>query len=547
MNERRTKTALIGLIVMAIAVSACSARSSSATWTSQRPDLGLPGGLELPFETVESDRLPIQTEERFYVIARRPYFTDINSRVTYNLYPETQARLSEIDYGRYFAVIAFQGHREFDKSGIRVDRVLQDGSTVNIIARVEDDRAALHSLVVTHYQIIKVDKARMPRYGLLTFRLIDQAGFVVATGSADVPDIRPPTPSTTEANPPSTTNDVIPPSPEVCSLEMAKSPKVGDSAELAFVLQDGSRAQAWLEFYWTNTAGSYLDTRYPVQVDPKTVVVSGRTSWQVNSPESVVTQKDTVRFPRPGIWEIRGFFHDPGGQLFSDRLQIAVKPDAALDISTMYHPSGFADIENLLRGERGVSSYTSPFLSGSNRTEPVLIELDLSKAPKPGEKVKLTCRAVSLHHDIPNFVIHVALWKRVLEQPDEYTNLLKYIDTPEKQYFVSGVLLWQGILKQGKAVEFSSTIAIPESGDWQIYAGGDALPLEEVLREGRFSQYSDAVTLTVADQDSSFGYSEISIGARIGAARSSSLARQWIGSPSYSAASSSIAVSTALP
>ena len=570
MSNRIVSIRLIVVLIMIFLLAGCSPNEqntsgipptglvtniSSAEWVSQRPKLALPCGVDLTFETVEVDRLPMIYNSFVYAITSKPNFADYNNKITYNLYPETQSILAEINYAQYFVIMAAQGHREYNKSGIQIEQVMQNGNTVNIIANMEDDTTHVHSLITTSYQIIKIDKTQLTQYGYL-IQLFDQTGFLNASAYATIPDIKPVT-TATQTNLYNTTNCIPPPPPVSCKLELSQLPKVGDSTELTFNIydEDGiTDSQGWIEFYWTNIRGSYLETKCPVQVNPQDILVSGEASWQLNSPENnAVTLNSTIHFPEEGIWEIRGFFYNNDNQLFTASYKVAVKKDGAIDVFKIYKSKDFADIENLLRGEPGETS--SYYMSDYNKSEPVVIELDLPKAPTAGENVKVTCRIVSLHKDIPNYVAHIALWKRVLEQPDEFTTFIKYVDTQEKEYYVSGILLWQGSLKQNQAMEFSATIFIPENGEWEIYAGGDLLPtsesindygLSKLLNNYAFSKYKDSITLTVTEDNGSYGYPLIEIGGRL-TGRQPSLSRNWIGVPSYSAASSSITVPAAKP
>jgi hypothetical protein len=162
---------------------------------SQRPIMELSRGIELKFETVTVDRLPgaylttsplHSVTSGFFVlpINTKPNFDDYNDRIFYKLTPETRIELSNIDYTRYLAIMLFQENLGYHESSIQAQQVRQEGDTLYIISRIEEDYTQIQPLATIPYQVIKLDKTQMPQLGWLNIRLIDETGFERNTTAA---------------------------------------------------------------------------------------------------------------------------------------------------------------------------------------------------------------------------------------------------------------------------------------------------------------------------------------------------------------------------
>jgi hypothetical protein len=550
-NMRNTVGVLFALLT-GLSMAACSGKiqntgtgtiTSSTDWVAPHTELALPTGTNLEFESVAADKLPFSYNHGLCVIQNKPDFENLNSNYSdyytlHNLYPDTQAKISAIDYTRNFAVIAYTGNQAYNQNTFQIKQVIQSGNNVNLIAEVDSENTE-QSLLTSNYQVITVSKLTLSQADAISFVLYDQNGSVM--GAQYIPGTSPiRTPTIT----PDTSHCMEEPPVDVdCLLEMPQLPKEGDPAELNLTLHDVSGlagAQAWLEFYWTNTQGSYMDTANKVQINPQDVVISGKSNWQIDSPEKEdITLTDTIHFPKVGIWGIRGYLCTSDNQIYSYFLEIAVKTNASMETYKTIDSQDFADMDNLLHGNNRPN--TNNYLSSDDQNEPVLIELNVSKPPKAGEKVTVTCKMVALHQDIPNFIANIVLWHYALEHPDALTYSLDYINTDEADFYNSGTLLWQGSLQHNKLVEFSAVISIPESGNWQIYVGGNSLPVNQSFSDIKYSQRYKEINLTVNSDSGSYGFPSFQMATTIDGPPTQGYT-QWVGTPSYSAGASSINV-----
>ena len=113
-------------------------------------------------------------------------------------------------------------------------------------------------------------------------------------------------------------------------------------------------------------------------------------------------------------------------------------------------------------------------------TAPVILVLDISKAPRVGEEAVLSCRISSLH-DVPDFSAQITFSRRL-----EDNSLL---EMPGGRLLINGDLKWAGNLKQNEPAEFSATIRFPEEGDLEVYAGGNSLENEANKRFGFYDYF----------------------------------------------------------
>jgi len=307
-----------------------------------------------------------------------------------------------------------------------------------------------------------------------------------------------PTPTESPNITPSPTPDMSPqPTKDYLgrSLTINPPPKLGQTAELTFTLgtinpydfsnrQSLVNARAWVEFYWTNTQGSYSEAKKSVPVPLSEVLVSGNLSWEGNAlTTSSITLHSTIQLPREGVWKIMGFFSGEGWSKPADyRIMVAVTKDAAAIMgATDFKSSPVAYLGNFSYGLIGTRTL-------DEITAPVIVELDISKAPRVGEEAILNCRITSLH-DVPDFSAKVNFFKDGIKTSGD--NLL-----------VQGSLEWFGDLKHGQPVELSASIKFPEEGNWEIRGGGNSLENEANHRGG----YADILQITIEDDLSFFGF-----------------------------------------
>jgi hypothetical protein len=313
-------------------------------------------------------------------------------------------------------------------------------------------------------------------------------------------------------------------------LTISPPPKLGETADADFAIafprdpifhtipNPGSlyHSKAWVEFYWTNPWGSYSEAKGSVQVSAKEVVVGADVSWQtsfgaVSAPAdkevlirgdvswegnalgavesgSTLHLRSKVRFPREGIWKIEGFFTGEGWEKpESYWAKVAVTKDAGADLRKTDYKSGpLAYLGNFPYGDVGNKIM-------DEITAPVILDLDISKAPRVGEEAILSCRISSLH-DMPDFSAQISFWKRLADD--------SMLEVSPDKILINGDVEWKGDLKQNEPVDFSASIKFPEEGDWEIYVGGNS-PENKASRGGGFA---DIIRMNIGADGGSFGW-----------------------------------------
>ena len=254
---------------------------------------------------------------------------------------------------------------------------------------------------------------------------------------------------------------------EGMSLSLSSVPRLGETAELTFDPVTGmvpnppslTKARVWVEFYYANTKGSYSEAKYAVPVPIEEVLVSGELSWEGNMLEEGIQELHaTVQLPREGVWIVFGFLRGKGWEKpLGTRALFAVTEEAAVIIGT---PEFYA----------GPLGYLAHFPYGRfvkrapEENDPVILEMDISKAPSVGEEVVLTCHINSII-DYEGYSAEFDFSKLVRDNPA--------ITVTGDSLLVDGYLSWEGELKKDKPVEFSATIKFPEGGGWVIKVSGD--------------------------------------------------------------------------
>jgi hypothetical protein len=250
------------------------------------------------------------------------------------------------------------------------------------------------------------------------------------------------------------------------SLTLSKAPKIGETAELTLTIdiikldersqpREGlAKARVSLEFYWTNTKGSFSEAYTHVLVPARECIISGEIPWE-GSYTDVLKLHSTIQLPREGIWNIQGHFTGEGWTYnpFGADIEVAVADDTAAIMGTedfQNGPLAYLINNSYAGGVRGPGLPTD--------FNPVSVGLDISKAPRPGEEVTLSCRIISLI-DVHDFSIQWSFYRG----PEKI---------PETEFLTSKDLDWKIDLKKDEPVIFSTVIKFPTEGDWDISAVG---------------------------------------------------------------------------
>jgi hypothetical protein len=278
-------------------------------------------------------------------------------------------------------------------------------------------------------------------------------------------------------------------------FHLSQAPKLGETAELTLEIyeiryllgqyqpRDGlAHSKAWVDFYWTDIHGSYTEACIPVKIPLKEVLVSGETSWEGNFNESRVNLHSKIQLPREGIWRIQYHFTGEGwSRNFDGNYWVAVADGTAAIMNTNTEefktgPLAYLDFQTFPGGGWGYQKI--PTLDN-----PYSIGLDISKAPKAGEEVTLSCRVLSLI-DMTDFSLQWLFSKRTGES-------LQEIPSTD--------------IKKGEPVVFSTTIKFPTEGEWEITAIANSVEINNMHR----AQNGDTIHITITSTRSYFGWAEL--------------------------------------
>lgn len=283
-------------------------------------------------------------------------------------------------------------------------------------------------------------------------------------------------------------------------FKLSRAPKLGQTTELTFKVtkvqpQPGiSTARIWLDFYWINTNGSYAEALNNVKIPLEEVVVGGETDWEGDYNESLVDLRSTIKITREGIWNIRANFSGEGeslNQKYSFNYWLAVAEGTSeimnKDIEEFKAgPLGYLNLGTFPGGGAGYNRVPSS-------SYPFTIGLDISKAPKAGEEVTLTCRVLS-SIDMANFSIKWSFSRRTGGK----VQLM-----PSTDFLTSADLSWKTDIKKDVPAVFSTTFKFPSEGEWEVRAKGNY----EANLNGPGS--SDFFSVTITPARSYFGWAKL--------------------------------------
>jgi hypothetical protein len=152
MNLKLTILSLLALLVLLVALPLMVYDSESR---------------ELTIETIsrQSNYTGNQnTSPSIQVISSRPY-----SPVK-DVLPQDAAAIDSVDFSRYFVMVVSFGYGSAVQN--TVQDIFQFKSVFWIKSNITSDKD--HPTKFSPYQIIKIDKSEMVRYGKITFRLLNQ-------------------------------------------------------------------------------------------------------------------------------------------------------------------------------------------------------------------------------------------------------------------------------------------------------------------------------------------------------------------------------------
>ena len=177
--------ALLGLLVMFMALSACreqsGVRRESASPTATSPLQGT----ELPFETIEEhpagtyyDTFYHGREPRIIILANREDLTALEGL----RFKQARSQLELLDYDAYFAVVALRGYLGNLEDEIRIERIVRDVNTVTVrVTLVTAGRGTpAHPIATSKAHVVRVRK--VGTWGeAITFNLVADHSIVAST------------------------------------------------------------------------------------------------------------------------------------------------------------------------------------------------------------------------------------------------------------------------------------------------------------------------------------------------------------------------------
>ncbi|MBN1189587.1 MAG: hypothetical protein JXA46_07540 [Dehalococcoidales bacterium] len=294
--------------------------------------------------------------------------------------------------------------------------------------------------------------------------------------------------------------------PEQLTLTLSQVPLWGKTADIILAPyichptfqiapKDLDNVRLWLEFTWANIHGSFSEAETAVPVSPDEVRIGGDTSWQDSMKAGeTIELHSTIQLPREGVWAITGYFTGEDWQeSLETQIRVAVSKDAAAITGTReFYSSPLAYLGYYGYGQGGGRTL------GLNEFQPVIMILDISKAPKPGEEVILTCNIHSFYDDLSDFPAQITFSKR--------TSGNKTTRVSGDRLLVEGELNWVGDLRKG-ANQFSAVIKFPEEGDWKIYVGNN-YPVQYNYTVNGQHILGDNLELHVSKKLSYFGWKQ---------------------------------------
>jgi hypothetical protein len=247
-------------------------------------------------------------------------------------------------------------------------------------------------------------------------------------------------------------------------------------------------AKAWIEFYRTNLKGSYSEAKHGIKVPLEDVLVNGDTSWQGNAlNRQQLKLLSEIKLPQEGLWKIVGYF---SGENWSQPIISSTKIVLLDGLSAKY------DYYNP-ESKSGPLGYLANFDYGEfgnnilNEMTPIIIEADISKAPRVDEEATVTAKIYSLH-DVPDFSAKIKFF-------NSGEGWITTSDIGE-----SGIPTWKGDLKANQVSQFSSSVKFPDEGEWQVYVEGNS---KENVANQVFG-YADTIEITITPTLSYFGWME---------------------------------------
>jgi hypothetical protein len=295
--------------------------------------------------------------------------------------------------------------------------------------------------------------------------------------------------------------------PNTAQLFLSKIPKMGETFEISIqtkfrkgLFDDKiptgiEHARASVEFFWSNIHGSYSDVLKAIPIPLSEVVADGQPAWEGDAQKGIKFPC-TFKITREGIWNIN--WRIVSAETGKD---FAIYPYKFEGIAVADGTSARLGSNELIDGPlaylakfpygRTMENSIEYYLNDRGGND-VAMELDIAKAPLPGESVAVTCKIVSLH-DQYDFTMNNEFMKR------EHNR--KTFRMPGSELLTEGNLVRRCDLKAMVPEIISATIRFPEPGEWKIIVNGN-------YSGNRYVGYGSSLELEIGENRSSFGWED---------------------------------------
>jgi hypothetical protein len=323
----------------------------------------------------------------------------------------------------------------------------------------------------------------------------------------------------------SVTATTAPPPPIALEIELSEPPVLGETVEVTFTVsidklwdgewegrltEDLAQSRAWVQFSWVNIHGSYLEALNYRQIPLVDLSASSNMSWQGNALENrSIIIRSSFQIPFEGLWVINGYFstsnwrtpQKPGDgywpplpkPFLTHWMRYAVAEGYAVNNTSTYSLDFKNSPLNYFDSSMPWGGGEKTFDDSGDKDRPLIMQLNISKPPRVGEEVTISCRIESFF-DEQDFSTKIYISK----------DNMRIFDPGLSDLFVDGSLIWSGDLKAQTPVLVSATIKFPQEGRWHIQLEGTTPE-----RAAELFRFAESIEFTITGDKSYYGITEI--------------------------------------
>ena len=238
-------------------------------------------------------------------------------------------------------------------------------------------------------------------------------------------------------------------------LQLEKAPRLNEAIELTCICttpRDILNEKVDVNFRWIEPKHDAV-----VKVPAEEVLVQGDFNWEAAvTKDAPVEFSAIINFPHEGNWGICA-------------VSYSLRRESDCVFVHIAEESGMFGWQEDYRPNTG----PSPSIPGNTR--PIVVELDISEAPRLDEPVDLTWN-ISTIRDVSEVQAKIEFYR--MEGTDR-------VKVPVEDVLIKGDLTWEGALEKDTSVRLSAIVRFPQEGDWEVEAlahssettGGSNYPL----------------------------------------------------------------------